>query len=541
MVENSLKDWCQRVRAENSQYKTRISEPDGVVVTADKKTNVSFVAPASPAEGQRITFRTVGASDARIVVNHSDIPLAILRLDVDTDCELITLDGDTPVGLLELNRTENGPNAPSDATRVGVGAEWSSDTVELTGGPFDIQGFNIDNCRHVRTSRDETVISGDGPDKNVGLEIRGILKLVGGGECNLGMVRATSDGAITGKQRRFDVEADMSESPSLVLSGQRTLLEGISDRAEFSLENAELFIHGGVHLSLTVQGKGELQVLDAARIDGATIGADKQSVLLTVAGNSSLQGIKGVVKIGLVDGIINGDPENGLTLRGVREVRRDAELAYINIYSLRLPDVIALTDAEMVAPWFPSGLRKRARAENSMNVGVYFGVREDQKRRRRVDFWVHLHREIVKKSGGTAETTVAVAAYRSRRRAAPRWSAERLVLSLFALFGYGQRLWTPLLPWTVFALLAALFGPFWDEAGRLVPDGISWLDYSKSFGLMILAPLQILRVFDFTKAACQTGSIQCLTLSSWWWVAAVPFGAICIGFMLNAARRLARS
>jgi hypothetical protein len=207
----------------------------------------------------------------------------------------------------------------------------------------------------------------------------------------------------------------------------------------------------------------------------------------------------------------------------------NAVLENVNIYSLSLEDLHPLQTSDRLSPWIPRGLKAR-KEEDKMSLG---GGPQDAIERRRAHFWMRLS-DILKTShaSGIAQSEARYAAARARRVSAPTWSREKLLLSLYWPFGYGERVLRPLL-WPLVASLALtawFVWPVWPlevlvDKRAVVAD--TWWH-------VLLRPLAFFRLWEPSEEVSGLG--YQLTLAAY-----SVLGIISVFFSLIALRRIAKA
>jgi hypothetical protein len=173
------------------------------------------------------------------------------------------------------------------------------------------------------------------------------------------------------------------------------------------------------------------------------------------------------------------------------EAAKDAELQDINVYGLDLTDLANLAESYRFSPWLPRNDKQAREQEDAMPVGT---SDPSLQVRRRAYFWARMaHILPGTHATGSVQSKVRYSASGSRRNSLPLRSYERLLLSLYSLAGYGERITLPLAWMLALSSLGALFleGSVWDAecCDRLLNSG-------ETLGGLLVAPLTFFRFID---------------------------------------------
>lgn len=199
-----------------------------------------------------------------------------------------------------------------------------------------------------------------------------------------------------------------------------------------------------------------------------------------------------VGRINLVEargGSVTGSRGRGsLTLIGVGELE-GVDLENVSLFDLPdLESLQRLAMARRVVPWMPRVWRARALQQRQFSGADCWDERDRWSRVAR--FWsdvgATLHRS---ETSGGVQSDVRVAVLRARRRSlSPRDNTrEWMLLTAYALLGYGERVLAPLVVWTSTCLSAA-------AALRVLPITNGSEGYWRVFVRLLAAPLTLVNV-----------------------------------------------
>jgi hypothetical protein len=198
----------------------------------------------------------------------------------------------------------------------------------------------------------------------------------------------------------------------------------------------------------------------------------------------------------VVGSLCQGDEAQPLVADRIGNVN-GAELENIDLFHLRdINDADGLRRAARLVPWFPSACESRKR-----QLAMTFGTDDERvRRRRRANFWARIDVALQEHHApGSIQSNVRLAEARARRRSLDprRDTREWVLLSLFALIGYGERIVLPLLWWFAFVVLG---GALLYAIGA-APDVTTWYssDMLKLLGRLAAAPLTLFRVEGFHR------------------------------------------
>ena len=200
---------------------------------------------------------------------------------------------------------------------------------------------------------------------------------------------------------------------------------------------------------------------------------DAEPIELTIESSGEVSAARGVVTLtAKVDSFCSGDPIcGGLGLATIRSAD-GAELQDVNIYGLSLRDLPALEKVHRFSPWIPPPAQARE-FEDAMKLGT---DDEALRRNRSVHFWsamvaimenthaVEHVRSEVRFAAARARQRALASGSRKRRLATTRawlrgarsslrqriqWNREVVLLHMYSIVGYGERVWRP-----IFVILA---------------------------------------------------------------------------------------
>lgn len=280
---------------------------------------------------------------------------------------------------------------------------------------------------------------------------------------------------------------------------------------------------------LEVNGAGRFEV-QRGRLSGTVFAPARiRQLQLDLASGAELLDATGSVYLGSCSpgSVCIGSRGEPLNLEGVGQVK-GAELENLNLYSLTLSELGALAEALRITPWIPSRRAHAQKLEDAMMVGA---KNAESARIRRAHFWSLLSRILAEKHApGDVQSRVRYAALRARRKAAT-FGREKILLSVYGLIGYGERVWRPV--WlhgllslgAAFALTRPSGSPLLDlEVTRPLPN---------VFVQVVLSPLAF---FRFVEAPDVIGLGSRATL-----VLVQALGILLLFFALSAIRRVAKA
>jgi hypothetical protein len=223
---------------------------------------------------------------------------------------------------------------------------------------------------------------------------------------------------------------------------------------------------------------------------------------------------------------VSGDPHDPLKLKSVSDAA-SALLEQVDIYSLSIGDLSALEQAERLSPWIPPA-RKARKLEDGMALG---GGSQKVIQVKRAHFWARVSIMVRDKHApGAVQSEVRYAAQRARRKSLPI-GRERLVLTLYQLVGFGERILRPML-WYA-ALSAAVALMFNADPGH---GGLAHASFLSIWVSVLASPLAFLRLPSVGTALHPHGPAQQAALFFMRLI-----GLLLLVFALIAARRLAKA
>jgi hypothetical protein len=204
-----------------------------------------------------------------------------------------------------------------------------------------------------------------------------------------------------------------------------------------------------------------------------------------------------------------------------------ADLEHVDIYKLGVADLNALAQTERLVPAI--GSRRADRRKADAMFGDEPGAAE-----KLAHFWTRLSHVVREKSSsGVVQSDARFLAARARRRAAMqsripwRWKRPReaLMLALYSLIGYGERIFRPLV---IFGAVSGLIAWFLDDL-RLPGFVGSWVR-------LLLAPLSLFRVQEeaLHVSVEGLGASVLIALDK-------VVGVLLMGIALLAARKVVRA
>ena len=236
------------------------------------------------------------------------------------------------------------------------------------------------------------------------------------------------------------------------------------------------------------------------------------------------------------------DPKNGFALTGVGEIGK-AEIDNVTVFELTNPlDLDQLEKASRFSPWMPSIRQARTKADAmgerplrmEYGVGESYGeiVNEEGDPRAWSLFWSRLADVVARKSSGaTTKARVRYVATRARRRSL-KWGWERLLLTLYAPLGYGQRVGTPLVVYMFLSLVGAVTFASTEVVGALKIGGEPTSDFLRIVWELMSSPLAVIRIDPSPTFTSGAGEVL--------YSALLVVGALLLFLSFGAARRLIR-
>lgn len=320
-------------------------------------------------------------------------------------------------------------------------------------------------------------------------------------------------------------------------------VEAIDGHGILTLDNVDLTV-GRVDGQVRIEGKGGLIVQRGPAVTDVELGPE---VEVTARPGSALRRCTGELLAASVrDATIAADPAGTLTLiRVVRKARQSGEpLQGATLRGISLTDdsqgrqrLQELDHAAVVEPRLD---RLRLRAWRWLLPGAPRRLqRGDETRAREVDdaafFAEELAALVHRKAGsGAIRTKASWAAYRGRHLTSQS-PAERLLLGLYRLVGYGQRPGPAALLWLSLAAVVAIAAGHYgllDAPALAATDDPSVIEL---FGVLAFSPLFLLRLAGDPELGVVSGFAD-LTLVLVRTVIAAPFV-----FAIVAVSRLLRA
>jgi hypothetical protein len=291
-----------------------------------------------------------------------------------------------------------------------------------------------------------------------------------------------------------------------------------------------------IQSALEISGSGTVSLHGAH--EGHSFATSSNDVIyLRLRDGAVLTGASGTVAIEMEPGsICEGRADRPLILTRVA-LAADAQLHNADLFNLHLPDMLRLREAQRVSPYFPRQRRRISDRADQMRLASTPGGDDSQQKS---FYWRELAEILkTKHAPGHAQSAARFQAYRARCKAKPV-GAERLLLKLFGLAGFGELILRPL---ALYAVTSFVFGfvyslNFWSRGilrtgpfpfdDRVVTIGSNFLH-------MLVAPLGILRATEAGQLP-QAGALQLVTVD-----AQRIVGTFLIALTLLAIRRTTRA
>ncbi len=243
-----------------------------------------------------------------------------------------------------------------------------------------------------------------------------------------------------------------------------------------------------------------------------------------------------------VGGVVTGHRSEPLAVADVSRAR-GGYLAMISFFQLLEPEVLGeLEQAEQLSPWIPRSARQIKKALE----GMFWPLPPEQESghedvepepslntawSQRAHFWARMSRLVRNKhASGSVQADTRLTAAICRRRSLgwerQAWR-ERLLLSLHALVGYGERIGLPLY-WHVGLSLPVFLYLTWERLPTLTPDSLiqAWLR-------VLFAPLAFFRLVDVPIAQWIMPRLVLLLYQI--------LGILFLFFFITAVRRVAKA
>lgn len=297
-------------------------------------------------------------------------------------------------------------------------------------------------------------------------------------------------------------------------SGGEYILTSPPPGLKILLDSATAAIRGDTE-DLMIRGGGSIKLLEGkflrpSFLSGSENGnADSRD--LEVLPRVVVLGARGIVALTAGAGSkVYGKRDGSFVVSSISNVE-DAELGELSIYDLDLEQTGHLESASRLSIWYPrwNWTARRLEGKNLAKPPTEASLAEN------VAKWLTLAGILKKRhASGSVQSYARYASYRWRRRLLRgdwRRPGERILLFLYWLVGYGERVVRPLATYLLVASLVA------------ATSGEAWLD-------VVLSPLAVLRI----TAAAVAGESLWIALNR-------VVGIVCLGFSLLAMRRIVRA
>lgn len=446
----------------------------------------------------------------------SNRPLARLRLYVPETNRRQVFEVRLTVELLEVfgihRRSETYISAP------GVSQ------ISLSGGLFYLFANPMPLLRHVEVRNATFSAEGNVLQNPVELTIGGSATIGGG----------------------LDITSLESRGESAELTAASDLSIGSADNATFKLIAGRITIDKATNLTIDIADKG---VLKAGRIVGGSFVGPGVLTVLRAAHHSgiSTQLLMEANSTGL---FVKGSPEikrlyPGATLIGASDGTlapriidgdmKNARIENLNVYYIDTRALPFLEQLEHLTVWIPDSRKLRIENEHNRGDGVAV-VPISKEFSARYHFWRRISEMVAEKGGrGEVQSRLRETANRTRLRSLSGFTRERLLLWLYSLVGYGERIGLPLAIHTSlavgFAVLIGLWFPDALGANEAQPCSLgefAWLAWQ-----ILISPLAFFRFAEVPDVATQWAQVLLMLVRI--------NGVVMIFFSLAAIRRVARA
>lgn len=319
------------------------------------------------------------------------------------------------------------------------------------------------------------------------------------------------------------------------VGGQATEITGAPPFSRFELENGAVRVLQSRIEDSTFRGAGRVQVgPGAALLDCRFDPTDEVArLILHLVRNARAVGVAGSVDLQAEPGAVCiGDDFEPLRLLRVNTADQ-AQLEHLDLYSLHISDLWPLGESERLQPWIPrrklwsslwNPFRHPARhREDQMDLTL----------QERAHFWSRLALMLRDKhSTGAVQSEVRYAAQRARLKALPRWDREKLLLALYSIVGFGERIRRPIV-WHVLISATVAAWPVWPRTGADLSTLQLPPDYLATWWALIRSPLVVLRLV--APEVLEGLSVPDLLV-----LLVQVIGVILIAFSLLAVRRVTK-
>lgn len=491
-----------RAREDASDWKVGLAPPDAELEIDGiaRKGSVILWLGAEERPPERIRVRA-GPGMENIQIRTEDRPLPWLQVDLSNTTDSITFDCQASRSPRCLEVTSGRLLAAYDTNRSPEEVKLQDVTVNWNGSGVSCKRFDFAGLVEATNGSlvaEETALSGPVT-----------LRRPDGGQFNLGHV----------KSDRGD------ESVRVIIQGGSNLVADVP-------EGSELLIESG-SLSLVTHQTQTVRSINAIKIEGTgtlnletslTSPVFKGPPLLALGRKGQIIGGSGSIRLQAMGGYCSGSFDPPLRLDEVSQCEQ-TQLENVIIYGLDIPDLIPLQGAERVVPLMPRWRRDARRQEDAMfsdEPGTTAATK-------RAHFWARLQ-AIVRDTHapGNIQSQVRYAAARARRRSLS-WGRERVLLSLYALLGYGERVFHPLGWLLALSLLTQVTLIDLPEDLCCENAGRFWVGVLKLF----VSPLAF---FRFVQPPQGTGPLETVAV-----LATRVLGVLLLFFAISAARRVAKA
>lgn len=292
---------------------------------------------------------------------------------------------------------------------------------------------------------------------------------------------------------------------------------------------------------VVISGPGFVEIQSGRQINEIEFVLDTAPTQVRLGSNAAVEKARGVIGLSGAEprARVRGDSSSGVGLANATELQ-GCELLNVDVAGLPLVEVDNLASASVVHPWIPAG---RSRAQQVQVFEGSWSVPADDSQRdfrgskddlaRIAERWRKLELVLRDKQvyGSTASRLRYAATSWRRKVLSWKWGQirEKFWLTLFWLFGYGERALRPLL---VFVFSALILTPFLAPQEFQIDQPDTWWGHGRSsLAKLLLAPLSTLRLVVVDSSGGP---------EAWPILIARAVGVLCIGFAGLSVTRLAR-
>lgn len=475
-----MDEWFESIK----KYLTDVEISDSSVSGSARGLPGVEVNSVQPPPGVRLSIRDIGSASGlthyKVVAHPGRVPEL---LELISDSALRTLQFDSADDVTFRQITVRGPSRSLIRLQVSVVPGESGqlpDNLRLIDGLYAVKPLHAPS--HLVLEDASLVADANGHFETV--EVKGRCGVPDGvtvahlrvhPEANLrspeGFV--AKDLASTDERLNFTVRGTFSSPPA---EGAFITLE----------DNAVLLVREGITLAKArVEGSGSVVVKGTLRDSEIADGGDA-GTWINLEVHGSAEGISGDVSLAAHDGgVLIGGEASPVRVRAIRELRK-AEIENISLYQLEgLSNLSELEKLARLSLWMPTKAKEERSLAREMTLA---GGSTSTIRHKRAHFWASMA-DILKKTHATGRVQSA-ARYNAMhfRRNHLRWGSEKVLLWMYSLVGYGERILRPLIGIGVLCAVVTpqLVQPPIEIFGKCCPR---FEEYGETYVALLLSPL----------------------------------------------------